>query len=84
VLADWRRALATGLAGLGCAVRESPASFLMADIGCAAAVASGLRRHGLRVRDCTSFGLPGWIRLRAAPPEPRTALLAALKTALRR
>lgn len=84
VLADWRRALATGLADLGCAVRESPASFLMAKVGDAAAVAAGLRQHGLRVRDGSSFGLPNWIRLRAAPPEPRAALLAALKMKLRR
>ncbi|PPQ33737.1 pyridoxal phosphate-dependent aminotransferase [Rhodopila globiformis] len=84
VLTDWRRALATGLANLGCAVRESQASFLMAEVGEATTVAAALRRHGLRVRDCTSFGLPGWIRLRAAPPEPRAALLAALRTELRR
>jgi histidinol-phosphate aminotransferase len=84
VLADWRQALAAGLADLGCAVRESPASFLMAEVGDAAAVAAALRRHGLRVRDGSSFGLPGWIRLRAAPPEPRAALLAVLKTELRR
>jgi len=83
-LADWRRALAIGLADLGCAVRESPASFLLAEIGDAAKVTAGLGRHGLRVRDCTSFGLSGWIRLRAAPPEPRAALLATLKTELRR
>jgi histidinol-phosphate aminotransferase len=84
VLVEWRQALADGLADLGCAVCESPASFLMAEVGDAATVASGLRRHGLRVRDGASFGLPGWIRLRAAPPEPRTALLAALKTEMRR
>jgi histidinol-phosphate aminotransferase len=84
VLAEWRQALASGLASLGCAVRESPASFLMAEVGDAATVSAALRRHGLRVRDGSSFGLPGWIRLRAAPSEPRTALLAALRMELRR
>ena len=78
VLAAWRRALAEGLAGQGMAVRESPATFLLAEVGDAAAVAHGLRAQGLRVRDATSFGLPGWIRLAAAPPPWRDALLAAL------
>jgi adenosylcobinamide-phosphate synthase len=37
-----------------------------------AALALGLR--GLRVRDCTSFGLSEWLRLSAQAPEARQAL----------
>ena len=78
VLAAWRRALAEGLAGCGLEVRESPATFLLARVGDAGGVTRRLRALGLRVRDASSFGLPEWIRLAAAPPEWRAALLAAL------
>ncbi len=78
VLAAWRRALAEGLATCGLEVRESPASFLLARVGDAGAVTRHLRARGLRVRDASSFGLPEWIRVAAAPPEWRAVLLAAL------
>jgi histidinol-phosphate aminotransferase len=78
VLTAWRQALAEGLALGGMEVRESPASFLLARVGDAGAVARRLRTQGLRVRDAGSFGLPEWIRLAAAPPTWRDALLAAL------
>ena len=58
--------------------RQSPATFLLARTG---PVADRLRARGLRVRDCSSFGLPGWIRVAAAPPHWRDALLAALAEA---
>jgi histidinol-phosphate aminotransferase len=41
--------------------------------------ASALRRHGIKCRDATSFGLPGWWRWSAQPPEALAALDAALK-----
>jgi histidinol-phosphate aminotransferase len=41
--------------------------------------ASALRRHGIKCRDATSFGLPGWWRWSAQPPEGLAALDAALK-----
>lgn len=41
--------------------------------------ASALRRHGIKCRDATSFGLPGWWRWSAQPPEAVAALDAALK-----
>lgn len=37
-----------------------------------------LRAHGLKLRDATSFGLPGWWRLSAQRPEALAALDAAL------
>lgn len=37
------------------------------------------RAGGIRLRDATSLGLPGWLRLRAHLPEARQALLACLR-----
>jgi histidinol-phosphate/aromatic aminotransferase/cobyric acid decarboxylase-like protein len=43
-----------------------------------------LEHHGVLVRDCASFGLPGWIRLAARPEKDRDRLEAALREELRR
>jgi histidinol-phosphate aminotransferase len=37
-----------------------------------------LRAHGIKLRDTTSFGLPGWARLGVLPPGAVDALMAAL------
>lgn len=37
-----------------------------------------LRAHGIKLRDTTSFGLPGWARLGVLPPVAVDALMAAL------
>ena len=71
-LAEWNAVLATNLT----------ATFLLARVGDAGTVARRLRARGLRVRDATSFGLPAWIRVGAAPPPWRDELLAALPGAL--
>jgi histidinol-phosphate aminotransferase len=64
-------------------VRESPANFLLVRVGQQATeVARRLRERGIRVRDATSFGLPGWLRLSAQREEAIEALLAALAEAL--
>lgn len=74
----WRIGLAASLQHRGFQVRQSPATFLLARVGNAAGVAVGLRQRGIRVRDCTSFGLPEWIRVSAQPPLAQRALLSAL------
>uniref|UniRef100_A0A831U693 histidinol-phosphate transaminase n=1 Tax=Thermus islandicus TaxID=540988 RepID=A0A831U693_9DEIN len=79
-----RRLLAEGLRELGLEVRESPANFLLARVGGATEVARALRERGVRVRDCTSFGLPEWIRLSAQREEAIRALLEALEGVLAR
>jgi len=38
-----------------------------------------LREHGIKLRDATSFGLPGWVRVAAQRTDALEALLAALK-----
>jgi histidinol-phosphate aminotransferase len=42
---------------------ESHANFVLADVGDASAVAEALRERGVIVRDCSSFGLPGCVRI---------------------
>ncbi|CAM8661700.1 HisC Histidinol-phosphate/aromatic aminotransferase and cobyric acid decarboxylase [Comamonadaceae bacterium] len=37
-----------------------------------------LRSHGIKLRDTTSFGLPGWVRLGVLSPEAVDALMAHL------
>ena len=39
--------------------------------------AERLRAHGVQLRDCTSFGLPGYWRLGVLPPEAQHALMVA-------
>jgi histidinol-phosphate aminotransferase len=39
-----------------------------------------LGEHGILVRDCTSFGLPQWIRIAARTPEENDSLIEALGT----
>ena len=80
-LKRWRARLAHSLEQMGLSVRESPATFLLAKVGKATQVTAYLRRHGVRVRDGSSFGLRQWIRLSAQPLRAQKALLAALKNA---
>lgn len=73
-----REVLAAGLAGLGLAPIPSPAPFLLVRVGDAAGVRRALLREGILVRDCASFGLPGYIRLGPRPVADGRRLLGAL------
>ena len=44
-------------------VWPSEGNFVLADVGSASAVAEEMQERGVIVRDCTSFGLPGCIRI---------------------
>ncbi|MFN3829699.1 MAG: aminotransferase class I/II-fold pyridoxal phosphate-dependent enzyme [Tepidimonas ignava] len=76
-LAQWRRALVEGLRHRGWQVLDSVAPFVCArpprppEVG-------RLRAAGVKLRDATSFGLPGWWRLSAQPPQALEALWQAL------
>jgi histidinol-phosphate/aromatic aminotransferase/cobyric acid decarboxylase-like protein len=60
----------------------STANFFLLPVPDAAALRSRLlARHRVQVRDCASFGLPGYIRVAARPEAPR--LIAALRAELR-
>ena len=77
-LAGWTQALRATLARHGWTCAPSDTAY-----GCAKPPrwlnADALRGHGIKLRDATSFGLPGWWRLSAQPPEARATLDAALR-----
>jgi L-threonine-O-3-phosphate decarboxylase len=58
-----RRQLSEGLQALGYRVWPSRANFVLVDVGDGARLRQALLRHGLVVRDCASFGLPGCVRI---------------------
>lgn len=83
--AEVRRAVAylrEALRGLGLYVAPSLANFVLAEVGDAPAVRQALLRRGLCVRDCTSFGLPAFIRIGARRLPDCQRLVAALNEVL--
>jgi histidinol-phosphate/aromatic aminotransferase/cobyric acid decarboxylase-like protein len=75
-----RRALAHDLAELGIASCPSRTTFLLARVpGVAELRARLITRHRIVVRDCASFGLPGFMRLGARPAAARQRLIEALR-----
>jgi threonine-phosphate decarboxylase len=67
--------------GVSCA--PSRANFLLAEVGDGAAVRSELiAEAGIVVRDCASFGLPGWIRVAAPSPAEIERVSRALVSAV--
>jgi histidinol-phosphate aminotransferase len=76
-LRTWTAALRATLTALGLQPAPSVTPFFCARLP-AAAEPTALRRHGVAVRDTTSFGLPGWMRVSAQPPQALDALCSAL------
>lgn len=91
-LATWRDELACELRALGWSLHTDLSSgqqaasvvpFLLVrppEGDSAAHVLQRCRAAGIRLRDASSLGLPGWLRLRAHVPEARQALLACLRS----
>jgi len=86
-LRGWKARQIDALARLGWRVEPSDANFFVA--ACADCASAGgrfdmntwlaeLRRHGIKLRDCASFGLPGRVRLAVVAPAAQDALVAAL------
>jgi histidinol-phosphate aminotransferase len=62
-LRESRGFLLKGLQGLGLSPMPSEANFFLVKVGDAAGFRKALLTKGIIVRDCTSFGLPEYIRL---------------------
>jgi histidinol-phosphate aminotransferase len=76
-LREWKRTLVQVLQEGGADVRPSVTPFVCARLP-AGAIPETLRKCSVGVRDATSFGLPGWVRLSAQPPASLEALRRAL------
>jgi histidinol-phosphate aminotransferase len=74
----WRDRLQAQIATLGLRQSWGQANFGLVNVGNAAEVTQALRSRSIRVRDCTSFGLPSWVRLSAQPEVAQDALVQAL------
>ncbi len=61
----------------------SEANFVLVEVGDAAAVAEATKRRGVIVRDCTSFGLPGYVRVTCGTREETERAVEATNAALR-
>ncbi len=63
VVEEGRRFLTEQLTRLGLKVIPSVANFLLVKVGRGAGFRAALLEHGVCVRDCTSFGLPAYVRI---------------------
>jgi histidinol-phosphate aminotransferase len=70
-----RAFLVDGLTRLGLACLPSRTNFWLVEVGDAAGLKHDLLRRGVLVRDCTSFGLPGHVRIAARPLDECERLL---------
>ncbi|HEX6037565.1 histidinol-phosphate transaminase [Longimicrobium sp.] len=77
-----RMRIAATLDAAGIATVPSDTHYLLADVGDGRTWTSALRRTGIAVRPCASFGLPRHVRIAARTPAENDALLAALPPVL--
>lgn len=75
--------LARALQGLGLAPIPSTANYLLVPVPCLASdLTAAMLKHGILVRDCTSFGLPRAIRVAVRRPDENRRLMEALSACL--
>jgi histidinol-phosphate/aromatic aminotransferase/cobyric acid decarboxylase-like protein len=53
--------------------------YFLVEVGDARAFRAALAARGLLVRDCTSFGLPEFVRIATRKPEENVQLIEALQ-----
>lgn len=84
-LAQWAQTQRASLGALGWHCEASSVPFWLArpaQQGAALQLAlAQLRTQGIKLRDATSFGLPGWVRVSAQPPLAQQALSHAWQIA---
>ena len=73
-VARLREALLARLSAAGARIEASGGPFVLCRVRSARPFAQALFARGVRVRDCTSFGLPGHVRV-GVRPEPEQAIL---------
>jgi histidinol-phosphate aminotransferase len=78
-LRDTKRSLVDGMRTLGLEPLPSRTHFFLVPVGDAAACRSALLARGIQVRDCTSFGLPAYVRIAARRPQENAELLQAFR-----
>ncbi|GMU40783.1 MAG: threonine-phosphate decarboxylase [Chloroflexota bacterium] len=78
-LADARARLREACASAGWATTDARANFVVARTGDASATRAALLREGFAVRDCTSFGLPEWVRIAVPAPAHLDRLTRAIE-----
>lgn len=77
-LRAWKSAQLQLLQSLGWQVQPGVANFMLArPPQPVPTLLAGLRAQGVKLRDCTSFGLPGALRLSVQPPAAQAALRRA-------
>jgi histidinol-phosphate aminotransferase len=79
-LRDWKARQIAQLETLGWTCLPSDANFFCAQPPQAVDV-NALREAGIKLRDATSFGLPGHVRVGVLPPAAQDALQVALAIA---
>lgn len=79
-LREARAFLASGLQQLGFSIVPSAANFFLVQAGDAPGFRRALLKQGFLVRDCTSFGLPSYVRLAPRSMPECEKLLAAIDT----
>lgn len=80
-LRDWKVQQVSLLQNLGWTVQPSEANYFCARPPQPIDLAALRQAHGIKLRDATSFGLPGWYRLGVLAPQAQAALAAALQDA---
>jgi threonine-phosphate decarboxylase len=77
ILRSERDRLAAALRAGGWVTEPTTAGFFLIDVGHAPAARRALLAQGCLVRDCTSFGLPGHVRVSPRLPRQNDLLLEA-------
>jgi len=75
---DEAKKLRASIENLGWRVMPSALHYFLVEVGDARAFRATLASRGLLVRDCTSFGLPEFVRIATRKPEENARLVEAL------